>query len=209
VNKLYFGDNIDVLTSTAVEITKDAYLRIRSTKVREQVVIPLLGPDYLKFEAMNVSLPQYLQFQPGFFQQVSAQMSVFNLVTDMIVAGVDANGGRIAYVWNPGTLAWLDKLGYAAIGSGGLHATTKLSLASQTRNSGLPETVFRVYEAKKAAEVAPGVGPETDLAILGNGSITNCTSAVLTKLQEILNNSHNTMAPDLTDLDTLLAGELS
>jgi 20S proteasome alpha/beta subunit len=147
--------------SRAAEILRDAYLQIRSIKVREQVIIAMLGPDYLKFEAMNVSLPQYLQYQPAVFQQAAVQMQMFNLGTDMIVAGVDAEGARVAYVGNPGTLAWLDKLGYAAIGSGGIHATTRLSLGSQTRDSGLAETVYRVYEAKRAAEVAPGVGPET------------------------------------------------
>jgi 20S proteasome alpha/beta subunit len=81
----------------------------------------------LKFEAMNMSLPQYLQYQPAVFQQAAVQMQMFNLGTDMIVAGVDAEGARVAYVGNPGTLAWLDKLGYAAIGSGGIHATTRLS----------------------------------------------------------------------------------
>jgi len=191
----------------AVEVTKNAFLHVRANKVREQVLVPMLGPDYLKFEAMNFSLPQYLQFQPNIFQQLAAQMSVFNFGTDMIVAGADGDGARIAYVWNPGTMVWLDKLGYSAIGSGGLHATTRLSLGSQTRDSTLADTVYRVYAAKKAAEVAPGVGSETDLAIIQNGSITSDTTALLTKAEEILKRSRIIMTPDLAELNALLAEE--
>jgi 20S proteasome alpha/beta subunit len=132
-------------------------------------------------------------------------MQMFNLGTDMIVAGVDDQGAKVAYVWNPGTLAWLDKLGYAAIGSGGIHATTRLSLGSQTRDSGLAETIYRVYEAKRAAEVAPGVGPETDLAIVEKQAIRTCGSATLTKLQEIFNACRTTMAPNLAELAALLS----
>jgi hypothetical protein len=41
----------------------------------EQVIIAMLGPDYLKCEAMNVSLPQYLQYQPAVFQQAPGETS--------------------------------------------------------------------------------------------------------------------------------------
>ena len=191
--------------SRAAEIIKGAFLTVRAAKVREQVVAAALGPDFLKFEAMNVPLPQYLQYQPNMFQQITVQMQMFNLGVDMIVAGIDTEGARVGYVGNPGTLAWLDKLGYAASGSGGMHATTRLSLGSQTRESGLAETVYRVYEAKKAAEVAPGVGTETDLAIVEADAIKPCGSATLTKLQDFFNARRDTMAPDLAELAALLS----
>lgn len=191
--------------SRAAEIIRDGFIQVRATKVKEQVLVPALGPDYLKFEAMNIPLPQYLQYQPAIFQQITVQMQMFNLGTDMIIAGIDPGGARVAYVGNPGTLAWLDKLGYSAIGSGGLHATTRLSLGSQTRESGLAETVYRVFEAKKAAEVAPGVGDETDLAIVETNRIQACGSEVLTKLQELVNHHRDSMAPDLAELAALLS----
>jgi hypothetical protein len=123
----------------------------------------------------------------------------------MIVAGVDDSGARVAYLGNPGTLAWLDKLGYAAIGSGGIHATTKLSLGSQTRGSTLLETLYRVYEAKRAAEVAPGVGPDTDVAIVERDRITMCGSDMMTTMEEILRTSRGSMVPDLARLAALLS----
>jgi hypothetical protein len=102
-------------------------------------------------------------------------------------------------------LAWLDKLGYVAVGSGGIHATTKLSLGSQTRDSTLLETLYRVYEAKRAAEVAPGVDPDTDVAIVERDRIIMCRSHILTKMEEILKASSGRMTPDLAELAALLS----
>jgi 20S proteasome alpha/beta subunit len=187
----------------AADVLRAAFAQVRAVKIREQVLVPMLGPDYIKFEAMGVPLPQYLQYQPAIFQQIAAQMQVFNLGADMIIAGVDDSGARVAYLGNPGTLAWLDKLGYAAVGSGGIHAT-KLSLGSQTRDSTLSETLYRVYEAKRAAEVAPGVGPDTDVAIVERGRINMCKSDLLTKMEEILSASRGRMTPDLAELAALL-----
>jgi hypothetical protein len=189
----------------AAEVLRDAFVQVRSVKVREMVLTPMLGPDYIKFEAMGVALPQYMQYQPAMFQQILAQMQMYNLGADMIVAGVDEGGARVAYLGNPGTLGWLDKLGYVAIGSGGIHASTKLSLGSQTRESALVETLYRVYEAKKAAEVAPGVGPDTDVAIVEQNRINMCRSEILTQMEEIRNSSRGSMAPNLASLVSLLS----
>jgi hypothetical protein len=184
----------------AADVLRTAFAQVRAAKIREQVLVPMLGPDYIKFEAMGVPLPQYLQYQPAMFQQVAAQMQVFNLGTDMIIAGVDDSGAMVAYLGNPGTLAWLDKLGYVAVGSGGIHATTKLSLGSQTRDSTLSETLYRVYEAKMAAEVAPGVGPDTDVAVVERGKIIMCRPDTLTKMEEILKASRERTTPDVAEL---------
>ncbi len=189
----------------AAEVLRDGFVQVRAMKVREQLLVPMLGPDYIKFEAMGIPLPQYLQFQPGIYQQLSAQMQMYNLGADMIITGVDAVGASVAYLGNPGTLGWLDKLGYVATGTGGIHATTKLSLGSQTRDTPLSETIYRVYEAKRAAEVAPGVGPDTDLAIVRQGEVNILGIEVLTKLEEIFKGSQSSMTPDLDGLAALLS----
>jgi hypothetical protein len=67
-------------------------IQVQAAKLRKQLLTAKLGPNYLKFESMNVSLPQYLQFPPVIYQQLVAQMQVFNLGTDMIIAGVDDTG---------------------------------------------------------------------------------------------------------------------
>jgi hypothetical protein len=190
-----------------VDIVKEAFIQNRAAKIREQLLIPMLGPDFLKCEKIPMTVPQYLQTQPGMFNQLSAQMFAFNTGMDFLVCGVDDTGARIAYVGHPGTVAWLDKLGYAAIGSGGIHATTRLALGSQTRNSALTDTLYRVYEAKKAAEVAPGVGKDTDMAVVTLHGTQACSNDVLAALNRAHGARNPAGIPALDDLRAVLDRE--
>jgi hypothetical protein len=154
------------LIENVAEAIKTSYIQIRANKVREQVILPMLGPDYIRHEQFNVSAPAYLAQQPQIYQQLIMQSANVNIGCDFLVAGIDAGGARVCYVGHPGTLVWLDKLGYGAIGSGAVHATTRLSLGAQTRDTPLASSVMAVYAAKKGSEVAPGVGNATDIAIV-------------------------------------------
>lgn len=188
------------------ELVRGAYAAVRAIKVREQVVIPTLGPDFTRCEQLGSTLPQYLAPQPNLYNQLVMMMSNFNLGSDIIVAGIDSDGARIAIVTHPGTTIWLDKLGFAAIGSGGIHANTRLSLASQAKSAGLTETVYRVYEAKKAAEAAPDVGGKTDLVVVSEQAIKDSSEPLLAKLDEIFNASGGRKPEDLSAITALLGG---
>jgi hypothetical protein len=67
-----------------------------------------------------------------------------------------------------------------------------MSLAQHTQSASLEETVYNVYEAKRASEVAPGVGKLTDMAIIRNGKI--CFGGP--ELLDALNSAHKEK-PDL------------
>jgi len=54
-----------------------------------------------------------------------------------------------------------------------------------TAKDDLKETVFRVYASKRRAEVAPGVGKDTDLLIVRAGQIDAVGDAVLKELEEL------------------------
>jgi hypothetical protein len=150
----------------AAEAVKESYAQVRGAKVRDTIITPYLGPDFIRVEQLGANIPTYLKDQPAVYQQLAMLMNNFNMGSDIIVAGVDDQGARLAVIGHPGTIAWFDKLGYAAIGSGGIHATMQLSLGAHTRNSPLVDTLYRVYDGKRASEVAPGVGQETDIAIV-------------------------------------------
>jgi len=51
----------------------------------------------------------------------------------------------------------------------------------------LRETVFQVYAAKRRAEVAPGVGLDTDMAIISPSSVSFLDTATLEKLKDLYN----------------------
>ncbi len=141
------------------------------------------------------------------YQQIDQLLFNFTLQTDFLVAGIDNSGGHIGWVHYHGVQGggWLesfDKLGYQAIGSGGSHAAILLSLEGQHRDLTIAETVFNVYMAKVNAEVAPGVGDETDLAVITKDGVEYLTGPFLEKVDEIREKVIG-QRPPLKDLEGL------
>jgi hypothetical protein len=94
-------------------------------------------------------------------------MAQYNPMVDLVIAGIDGSGAHIYTVHSPYGVSRLhDMIGYAAVGSGELHALQALIGFRHSTDAGLPETVFRVYAAKRRAEVAPGVGLDTDMGLI-------------------------------------------
>ena len=166
-------------------IVRDSYIAFRNEKVEEQIIQPMLAEDFQIFRAKGVSLPSYLQVQPMVYQQINVQASQFSLGLDLMLAGIDQTGCHIAVLSHPGTMVFLDKLGYGAIGSGTVHALVRLHLAGCDPSWSLHETIFAVYEAKLAAEVAPGVGNKTEMAVVSLGDTWRCPAPFLDELQSI------------------------
>src|SRR5258706_1487663 len=143
---------------------RDVYSNLRNAKIDEQILSAQLGPDFSLFRSKGGTLPAYLQAQPAIYQQMVIQTSQFNLGVDLLLAGCDDNSSHIYHLTHPGSLTAFDKLGYNAIGSGAIHAMVTLHLGEQSPKSSLAATLHAVHDAKLAAEVAPGVGRETEMA---------------------------------------------
>jgi hypothetical protein len=98
---------------------------------------------------------------------------------DFLIAGVDGPDPRlwtITEYGENGRVTDCFSAGFAAIGTGGPRALW--SLADWTRRRGFTEdlslAVYAVFEAKKDAEQASDIGPETDLVILRDGGKSFC-----------------------------------
>jgi hypothetical protein len=190
----------------AADAIKNSYVNVRARKVRESVIVPNLGPDYLRAEQLGTSLPAYLKDQGGLYMQLVGGMNGFNIGADIIVAGVDNRGAKLAVIGHPGTIAWLDKLGYAAIGSGGNHALMRLALGAHTRDSPLVDTLYRVYDAKRASEVAPGVGQATDIAIVYDDRTEQASPELLSALMKIFEESGGKQPASLDRVRSAIEG---
>jgi hypothetical protein len=85
----------------------------------------------------------------------------------VIIAGTDTAGSHI-YVAHNGDqgrfdVGCYDAIGFAAIGAGGRHARSQFMLAGHKWDAPSHESLLLTYIAKKRAEIAPGVGPTTDM----------------------------------------------
>jgi hypothetical protein len=101
------------------------------------------------------------------FGKLSDQIFPFSLKTSLLVCGVAPNGfPHIFSVNNPGgPLVLHDPLGHWAIGTGATMALSSLSGRSLHMTS-LPDLIYRLCEAKFAAETARGVGASTLITIV-------------------------------------------
>jgi 20S proteasome alpha/beta subunit len=176
------GGNPNPAVQELAEIFREEYATVRNKMAQEHVIMPMLGADFDRFRLHGVPLATYLEKQPGAFQNITVMCSQQNLGADLLIAGIDSTGAHLFLVGHPGACGQLDKLGYAATGSGGIHATIRLSLGGQNRSRDLMETLAEVYSAKRAAEVAPGVGEATDVAII-DSEIRFCSKPVMDELK--------------------------
>lgn len=136
------------------------YQEVRQEAVANQVLAP-----------RGLSLPQFYgghaSFNPQITMMIDQALLNFNLGIELLLAGVDQDGAHIFSVHNPGgTELQHDVIGYGAIGSGAIHAIQSMVGFGHVSSAGLRETIFRTYASKRRAEVAPGVGLETDMAII-------------------------------------------
>jgi hypothetical protein len=180
---------------------REEYESVRASKVYDTQIFPMLGTDFEKYRNVGMTLPVYLEKQHMVYQQLMMMSAQFNLGVDFLIADLDESGAYLTHITNPGVVAQLQKLGHAAIGSGGVHAMTRLSLTGQSRRRGLPETLADVYSAKRVSEVAPGVGNATDLAVIDTThGVWPCTKDILDELEKIHLSMSATMKPDLAVL---------
>lgn len=95
-----------------------------------------------------------------------AKMNLF-----ILLVGTDVDGAHIFMVADPGQTLCFDRLGFHAIGSGLPHAVSTFITYNYTAAFSLKKAAYTVYEAKRNAEKAPGVGKALDMAVVDNNGV--------------------------------------
>jgi len=155
------------------------------------------------FAPRGITHQQYyggLQMLPQIAGSIDQYMVNFNFGTDFLIAGTDDAGAHLFYVGNPGGMANdFQMIGFHAIGSGMLHALQSLIGFGQAPTRGLYETVFAVYASKRRAEVAPGVGKDTDMVVIEGAQSTRLDQAALSQLEEIYQEVQKPVSDELRE----------
>ncbi len=176
-----------------VEKVKDGYQKARRKKIEELYLNP-----------RGLSLDRFLEQGQSLLPQVAMvideQLATYDYELEVLVAGVDSEGAHIYKIENPGTAECFDTIGYHAIGSGEPHAIYSLVDCGHIHGATLQQCMWSVFEAKKLAERAPGVGVRGDFAIIEQGSVIYFERATLTKLEELYKESQEAKANCLKDI---------
>ena len=151
----------------AQEIQK-AYVSQREEKIEAEYLRPRGWTIKSFYDEHARALPGEITFA------VDRQIATYEHELSVIVAGVDEQGqGHVYGISNPGVLECWDGMGAYAIGIGASYAITTFFLNNWRPNMALGELIFMAYEAKRRAEVAPGVGKATDMAYITQEGMTH------------------------------------
>lgn len=151
--------------SEIVQNIVNCFTDLRLRKIQEQFIRRRGIPNIETFYHMQQSM------MPDVALTVQNDIDSYGVDLEVLIAGVDAAGAHIHYVGDPGTSMTFDSIGYHAVGSGTPHAVTTLIVNDYNQGIPLNKALLITYEAKKIAERAPGVGPNTDVAIINKNGV--------------------------------------
>lgn len=135
------------------------YVRLRQERNERKYLAPL-GLATETFAGATGAM------SPVLAMQLANDLRWEQLGCEALICGTDLDGAHIYVVRDPGQADCADVVGFAAIGVGQPHAETILMDARYTRDEPLATAMLLLYTAKRRAEVAPGVGAETDVVVL-------------------------------------------
>lgn len=131
---------------------------------------------------------------------IDEQVASYDFGVHLLVVGCDDGGAHLFSLRNPGgSYDDHNQIGFHAIGSGSLHALQSLIGFGHTSARPLPESLFAVYASKKRAEVAPGVGHDTDIVLIDSTGMTWLQKSVLESLEKIYQDYEKPLTPEMKE----------
>jgi len=161
------------------DVVAQQYHSVRMNAAETQILLP-----------RGLTLATYYDRHQQLLSQIAVDLdqslASFDPEVELIVAGVDSSGGHLFTVSNPGGSAEChDVIGTVAIGSGEIHAVQSMIGFGHAATQPVKDTVFHVFASKRRAELAPGVGRDTDFMILSPSGAVRLPDKALAKLGEL------------------------
>jgi hypothetical protein len=140
----------------------DAYAKIRNDMTERQI-LSKFGLNHETF------LARQKDFSEDFLANLTREVNLYKMpAASAIFMGIEPDdGAHIFTVLDGVDLRCYDLIGFSVIGSGKRHAASEFMNRGYHRSSNLAEALFLTYLSKKTAEIAPGVGKDTDMFFVG------------------------------------------
>ena len=157
----------DILLPCKSDCTLDQMkekIRQRMFAIREERIQKQLLDTY-KLSYTNILDLLKNPLQNPYAVNIIKFISEYTLKTQILLIGFRNNQAQIVEITESNAVETRD-IGFDAIGSGGMQAVNTLLFQRHSKNDSVTATLYDVYKAKRNAEVAVGVGKETDMMIL-------------------------------------------
>ncbi len=179
--RVWASSKANPFISEVVAEVKSKFNELRIRNAEEKHIKSRGFEDVNDFYQKSRTLPQDIYFS------LNEQIADERLGVEILIAGVDVDGAHIHWVRDPGSSDCYDTLCYSAVGSGEPHALHTFIAEEFDNSFPLKKALFIVYEAKKNAQNAPGVGEKSDFWIIDKESIKEVKKSTLDELEKIYN----------------------
>jgi hypothetical protein len=183
-NPLLFDNLIEVdKTAPYSNIEKkihENFKKIRKDNIEKEILNIYNVDESFVLEALKGTVPnQYVD-------TILDKITKYNLQTGILLIGFEGDVAQIAEINETGFENFRD-ITFHAIGSGRDQAVNTILFQRHSKAAQILPTLYIVYKAKRNAEVIPGVGKETDLALLttdGYQRIKDSDMKILSQIYE-------------------------
>lgn len=151
-------DNVSAYFEIKSQIKKN--FKKKRNEIFQDHILDLYGISWKKFQDLAIEA-----FPNTLIEEIMSKNTKFKLNSSILLAGFDNEKAIISEI-SEYTFADFRDLNFHAIGSGSIQAVNTLMFQKHDKNDSLSSTIYDVYKAKRNAEVAQGVGKETELVIL-------------------------------------------
>ena len=155
------SENVSTLAEL-FEAMKEKYRETRINLIKEKI----LG----RYGVETVDELKSLIEDPEVISYYLNEINNFDPDIKILVGGLDSSPYIFA-IGNPGTGAFFDEVGFYAIGTGEKEATMMLNFLNFRKDLPLNTCILYLYIAKKAAEIAIGVGKKTDIFVISKDGV--------------------------------------
>jgi hypothetical protein len=150
------------------EAYAEEFAYYRRTLAERELLMPR-GMDFDRFNKTQSIMPHYQ------VRELDALLAAHVIDSTAIIAGIDHKGAHVYRVRDPGVAESFGIPCFACAGSGKDIAEAQFMVAQYEKQWSLPKALWMTFSAKASAQVAGGVGPQTDLMIISPGKITYAT----------------------------------
>ncbi len=153
-------ENINV--SQIAEFYAEEFAFYRRTLAEREILYPR-GLSFDRFLTRQGTMAHWQ------VNDLDSQLAAYYLDSTAIIAGIDPTGAHIYKIQNPGVAMCFDTPFFACTGAGASLATTQFMVASYDKMWPVERALWLTFVAKARAEMAGGVGRQTDMAIISPG----------------------------------------
>lgn len=162
INKHADENNGVVNVAIIADFYAEEFGYYRRQLAEREILVPR-GLNFDRFLSRQATMSQHQ------VTEIDNRLAAYSIDSSAIIAGIDATGGHIWVIENPGVASCYDTPFFACIGSGASLAATQFMVKKFEKNWDLPRTLWLAFEAKARAQSAGGVGIQSDVVVIGRG----------------------------------------